>query len=208
MLFRKILLLSIIIAVSLITSTTVLAETGLQEVKLEVEALPFQIATIDDIFFDISKFSFGSKICIIGTAPPNSTVKILIKKIGDETFNLTKETIADQNGDWQICLKEELGPDSYVVYTTIINQIGKEIQSLESGFKIPEHEAKIKFIPSPIFLTEFFSKIKTTIQVLSQVNLFLLLLLLILIIGLIIFWRKRKRKENKTNQTNKTYGIN
>ena len=123
-----------------------ISQSEQSEVKLKVELPTLEITTIDSIFFDVSSFTFGSRIKISGKASSKSAIKALIQ--GKNTvFSLLKETSADADGNWEIIIEEKLPPGTYIIFVIAIDQYQREITSPETEFEVPKFTAEAIFLP-------------------------------------------------------------
>jgi len=129
-------------------TTTPVTNTVLLEVQPSVPI----ISTIESIQLDIGFASFGSKIVIEGTAPPNSAVDIYIQK--DETVYFKGKTISDSNGRWKLIVEEIIPPGRYQVWIVATTDVYPDIPSEKKEFLVPELKAQMMVFNVIIVLIE------------------------------------------------------
>lgn len=179
------------------TRQVIAQENQMQESGIQIEVKPpvIEIATVDSIYFDISPSTFGSKIKISGKAPPKSTVKIFIQGKAI-TYYLTRETVADENGNWEIEIHERLSHGTYVTWVVAITHYQKELESAKTEFAVPDFTAHIQFAPQTVISPSPVQRISLTqpllLFVLSIAILtFIITILIIIAKNLLSFVRQK-----------------
>lgn len=148
----------------------------------EFEIMPIPTPTIDEYSEEITP---GDTFFASGGATPNTSIKLFIKRDGEEDIN-SYQARSDKDGNWVLIARDEFEKGRYTFWVEAIN---------DKGLK-SKPSAKLSFLVTPPVFAKIGSFVINYFTVIVSL-LFMIILIIFLLLFIMEMIRKKLKKETR-----------